>query len=283
MTKEGLKIRRPLKTNGPPETWNFYDLRGDQPKNELDSNLTELYAATQYIDHGYAGHRDWLGHMSRFMSFARKVKAHKSRILDVGCGKFSLPYLLNQNRRAPAEYWGLDLRATEKWGTLLNWRAATNLVRMDLILDDPAEIKTWPTEGFDLVACFETLEHVPVATQPVLIQNLFAWTAPGGLCYFSTPNHGGSVSVAKNHLGPDGEIRERTYGDKIALCLDAGFRIIDTFGVFIRMDRIPKEAWDNPVVQAADRMLGRDWFSMLMAPAYPEESNNSMFILQRPE
>lgn len=276
-------INRPMDMNGPPEDWKFFDLRGDKDKNELGSNLTELSAAGHFFDRGFMAHRDWIAHVSRWFAVARKIRMKKDKLLDVGCGKLGLPYTLNQCRRQPAEYWGLDLRALENWGKSTNWKTPTNLVRMDLILDDPTDLLGWPEDGFDLVTCFEVLEHVPRANAAQLVQNLYDWTKPGGSCLLSTPNHGTSTSVAKNHIGPDGEIREWTYQDKLGLIEDAGFELEGAYGTFIRLDQLPVEITENKELMAAKEFLHGDWFSVMAAAAYPEQANNAVFYLRRPK
>ena len=273
-------MTRPIPMNGPPADYKFYDLTGGV-KNEHDSNLTELSAAGHYFERGYAMHRDWVAHMARFFAVSRKMKVDQTKLLDVGCGKLGLPYTLNQARRQPAEYWGLDLRATEKWGDTLAWRPATRLVKLDLIDHDPTEIQGWPVEGFDVVTCFEVLEHVPRANASTLMAKLYDWTKPGGLAMVSTPNHGTSASVAKNHVGPDGEIREWNYRAKIDMALDAGFELEGSYGTFIRLTQLPDGILDDPTIAAAREFLHGDWFSVFVAAAFPEQANNAMMMLRR--
>jgi 2-polyprenyl-3-methyl-5-hydroxy-6-metoxy-1,4-benzoquinol methylase len=276
-----MKYPEPMK--GPPDDYIFYDLTDEKTKNEHGSNLTELSAAGSYFERGYATHRDWVAHMARFFVVSRKTRLNKSTLLDVGCGKLGLPYTLNQARRQPAVYWGLDLRANEAWGNALQWRPATRLVKLDLIDHDPTVLPEWPAEGFDAVTCFEVLEHVPRKHARLLMLKLFHWTKPGGLCMVSTPNYGTSTSVAKNHIGPDGEIREWSYDKKLLLAKSVGFEIEDVFGTFIRLDQLPAGTLDNPVIQAAKDFLHGDWFSAFVASAFPRESNNAMMMLRRPK
>jgi len=268
---------------GPPADFKFYDLTDADTKNEHGSNLTELSAAASYFERGYATHRDWVAHMARFFVVSRKTRLNKSSLLDVGCGRLGLPYTLNQARRQPAVYWGLDLRASESWGDSLQWRPATRLVKLDLIDHDPTALPEWPAEGFDAVTCFEVLEHVPRIHAPNLMSKLYRWTKPGGLAMVSTPNFGTSTSVAKNHIGPDGEIREWGYEAKLAMATSVGFEIEDVFGTFIRLDQLPAGALDNPVIQEAKKFLHGDWFSAFVASAFPAEANNAMMMLRRPK
>lgn len=261
--------------------WTFHNMRAGKEKNELDSNLTELNAATHYFERGYASHRDWLAHVSRFLTVAKYVRRNEGTLLDVGCGKFSLPYTLNQARRQPAEYWGLDLRAIPAWKDSIGWKPDTTLVKMDLILDDPTELPRWPEGGFDFVTCFEVLEHVQRRHAPTLIENLYKWTKPGGMVFFSTPNSGCSPSVAENHIGLDGEIREWDYDDKLDMVKEAGFTVEQEIGTFIRVTQIPKEVLEESAIKAARACLNSEWFAVFAAAGLPRQSNNAMFILRK--
>lgn len=258
----------------------LFEMRGRE--NPLDSNLTELNAAYAYYDRGYVNHGDWLAHVGRYMAAGKRVRAD-SKVLDVGCGFMNLPRSLYHNRNLPKIYWGLDLRATPHWGELLRWKIPTRLVRMDIVLDDPTALPGWPRRGFDITTCFEVFEHVPRSKASALLYNLYQWTKPGGVCLFSTPNAGISDSIADNHVGPDGEEREWTYADKKKLATEAGFEIEETFGTFCRMDRLPAEAHNHPTLRAARKYLSHAWYITIVAAAYPELSNNSIFVMRRPK
>lgn len=269
----------------------FYEL---SDKNTLDCNLTELNAS-EAEDKGYQTHNDWMAHNDRYAyvwkqlttSGGKKLKEAKT-LLDVGCGRLQLPHFFWRNRYSPPEdfqYWGLELRATEKWLDLVGWKRQLNLVKCDLVLDNLSEIEAFPGQ-FDVVVCFETFEHVPREQGPVLMRRLYDWVKPGGTVFFSTPNAGVSESTADNHIGPDGVSREWTYEDKINLARDTGFNIIDTYGTFCGVTRLPAEVQEriksDPFLQKIKKYHTHSRFTTFMSVNYPEYSNNSLFHMERP-
>jgi 2-polyprenyl-3-methyl-5-hydroxy-6-metoxy-1,4-benzoquinol methylase len=257
--------------------------------NAHNCNLTELLAS-ESVDRGYVTHNDWLGHVNRY-AYVWKVltKSKVKTLLDVGCGKLQLPYFLWRNR-APAEnftYWGLELRATPNWlpAEDEHWQVTLNLVKTDFLEDSYDQLEGWPGQ-FDLVVCFEVLEHIPRERGLEFIKRLYNWTKPGGTCLFSTPNAGVSDSVAKNHVDEHGESREWEYDAKVEVVLEAGFKLEDTFGTFCALKHLPEDAQakiaSDPVLVKAKKFLSHAAFTSLVAAAYPEHSNNSLFHLTRP-
>lgn len=245
--------------------------------NNSKSNLTELNAADA-ADKGFMSHSDWVGHIMRYGYAMKTIERVKPKsILDVGCGNLNLPKFLWRNRSSfKGSYVGIDLRAQEGWlDNVGSWSASVNLHRMDIVLDDPK-----PLGKFQVVVCFEMFEHIPKKLQPVLVKRLFDWTAKGGVCLFSTPNAGVAKSTADNHIGEDG-IRERTYKDKIDMCESAGFTIKKTFGTFCGSTRLPKEFIDQPHIQVMKEFMLDSFFVSLMATNFPEQSNNSLFLMTK--
>lgn len=257
-------------------------------------NLTELNAA-ESVDRGYVTHNDWLAHTNRY-AYAWKLLTsgplrETTSLLDVGCGKLQLPYFMWRNRWSPPEgfqYWGLELRATEKWVPAedTHWQVPLNIVRTDFLRDDLTQCEGWPGQ-FDVVVCYETFEHVPRAQGPSMMTKLFNWTKPGGTLLFSTPNAGVSDSTADNHIDPSsGESREWSYDDKLALASQVGFNVVDTFGTFCGVTHLPADVRErfktDPILLSAKKFLTHAAFTTLVSCAYPAHSNNSLFRLERP-
>ena len=257
-------------------------------KNSGDSNLTELYAS-EAESSGFTSHNDWRAHNNRYQYIAAESRKNKpTTFLDVGCGRGQQLNWIWKNRQPfPVDYWALDLRAKPTW--LDEWKVKTDvtLVQMDVVKDDPTKLEGWhPT--FDMIICTEVLEHIPRDWAPEFMQRMHDWTTPGGYCYLSTPNSGISDSFADNHADPTtGESREWSYADKIVLAQSAGYEVVKTYGTFARKDRIleadAENHWlDNPIVKAYREFAGHVEWSCVIASAYPEFSNNSLFKMRRP-
>lgn len=244
--------------------------------NRSKSNLTELNA-TDALDSGFMSHSDWMGHAVRY-GFINDFIARKKplTVLDVGCGRFPLLNYMWKNRSVDAfDYTGLDLRGRREWFEHLRWKKGdVHLVQMDLVLDEVAIVE------HDLVISTETFEHVPADKQPLFMKQLYNWTTDGGYCIFSTPNAGVSKSTAENHKDENGRSREMSYKDKLRLAESVGFKVQNTFGVFIAKRRIPESFWNNHTSKVAE-FLPNAMLAVFAAAAYPAESNNSLFILTK--
>lgn len=286
---------------------NFYRLRRE---NSTESGLTEIYGgeSTERV----FMHSDNFGHWLRYLYIAKQmIKLKPNTVLDVGCGSLQLPYVLHRNRFAfGAEYYGLDLRDLRTYLSRCQLKANVTVIQCDVLLDDPSLVeirdgtsaKLMPAHH-EVVVCLETFEHVPRDTAHSLMNKLFNWTAPGGYCFFSTPNAGVSDSTADNHVGADGISREWTYSDKIRLATDAGFIIEESYGVFGRQDRIKPamesmpwivtdpvtkkfvrldNMWNHPIVQSMKSFVNHSVFIDVMCANFPELSNNALFKMRRP-
>jgi len=261
----------------------FISLR-KKSDNPHGSNLTELLAA-ESVDRGFMQHTDWMAHVSRYMMEMELVTRLKARtVLDVGCGALQLPYFFYRNRLPAIDaYWGLDLRAQDKWLAKYEWKTPATLVQLDLLQDDPTQLEGWPEGGFDLVSCTEVLEHVPKSEANILLAKLFYWTKTGGTCILSTPNRHPAdfSSVADNHVGPDGVIREWWHED-LAHAIEAnGFEIKERSGTFMKTKRIPKNSVHATTVDVLKRRLPYGLYSLVTAALFPAEATNIIWTLKK--
>jgi 2-polyprenyl-3-methyl-5-hydroxy-6-metoxy-1,4-benzoquinol methylase len=239
------------------------------------SNLTELNA-TDAVNNGFMDHADWMAHVMRYAVVMKLMKRNNiTTLLDVGCGRFPLLTYLWRNRvqMDGLHYTGIDLRANEIWNEeRVPEYVTVELVKMNIVTDDPSSIK--PCE---LVVCTEMLEHIDKALAPELMKRLYNWTLPGGALIFSSPNLGGSDTVASNHRGPDGSPREWTYAGKVRLLQNAGFTIASAIGTFIKLDHIPEDFWNDYTKDIRDK-LPNAFFRVFAAAAFPQFANNAVFI-----
>lgn len=245
--------------------------------NTYNSNLTELNATTA-VHNGFIDHADWLAHVARYaiiMKYLKKPAVKHLRIIDVGCGRFPMLVFMWRNRvpLVGVKYVGLDLRAKEEWlNDKLPDAPSIQLFRTDIIEDDLSFI-----EPGDIVVCTEVLEHVDKKHALTLMERLRKLTAPGGYMFLSSPNLGGSDSVADNHMADDGTPREWTYDGKVKLLEKSGFTIESEIGTFIRMDNLPDDFF-NEYTRDIKNKLPNSFFRVFAAAAFPRQSNNAMFV-----
>jgi 2-polyprenyl-3-methyl-5-hydroxy-6-metoxy-1,4-benzoquinol methylase len=248
-----------------------------------ESNLTEL-DATESVNNGFMNHADWMAHIFRYAAIMKYIQRHPVYdILDVGCGRMPLLTFLWRNRvdLASVDYTGIDLRASEKW--LVDGDRRTlptdpniRLIKMNVVRDDPSVVGQ-----HRLVVCTEVFEHVERDMQQELLNRLFAWTKPTGVLYFSTPNLGGSDSVADNHVGPEG-VRERSYDEKCEMLTKAGFVISGAFGTFIMQRNIPQHFANTEEAAIMHDIMPSSLYRVFAAVPFPAQSNNAMIICRRP-
>ena len=284
----------------------FIEVRRDNPH---DSNLTNLNVVHD-LDRLYVMHSDWLAHLTRY-SYATWLVTNRlkgqARVLDVGSARLEFLQFCYRNRGKIADYVGLDLRATEGWMGHEWLRSPSvppcTLVRMDVVDDelpvainmhggdDPNGSARYVPDGhftraenqkWDVVLCFETLEHVPREKAQTLVDRLFNWTKPGGICLLSSPNAGASGSTAENHVGADGQSREHSYKDKTEYAKKAGFEIAGAWGTFCRLDNLPEDLKTTDTFQSAREYLKGGWLNIAFAANHPAQSNNAMFALRKP-
>jgi SAM-dependent methyltransferase len=158
----------------------------------------------------------WYEHWHRYV-FARRI-AKGRRVLDAACGEGYGSALLAD---AAAEVIGLDIdaasiaHARERYGALANVRYEQgDATRLD-----------FPSGTFDLVVCFETLEHVQ--DQERMIAGFARVLTDEGILIVSSPDrHAYSeVSGFRNEF----HVRE-LYRDELLALLRPYFPSVDLFG-----------------------------------------------------
>lgn len=125
---------------------------------------------------GKADARMEADHVERYR-FACQFAAGKS-VLDIACGiGYSAPMYLEAGAK---DYLGVDLNSE----VLEAARSSYETEKSKYVVGDITKFDCG--RQFDLVSCFETIEHVPVYNEA--IANLFKLVKPGGLLLVSSPN-----------------------------------------------------------------------------------------------
>ncbi len=148
--------------------------------------------------------RPWSG-WGELLTHAEAFLPPHPRVLDVGCGNGRFARFLETRFRERFDYCGVDespLGLAEARKRLLG-RANVSFIEADFTT-------TLPTGGFDLVALFGVLHHVPARSNRLeLLKRLASRLAPGGFLAFSLWRFDRFPRFRKK-IVPWGELRART-------------------------------------------------------------------------
>lgn len=235
--------------------------------------------------HGRRVQRDYAAHFFRWGWVARNHIKPGVTMLDIGCGE-DLPFLyvmsaISHRGLLPARYVGVDLNPLpdikRPWATLLGnfclherWQYLAQLSRR------PGDPEDLPPLGFDLIMCFEVLEHMAKEDGLQLLRIAHQLLAPEGRFYLSTPVFDGNAR-ALNH------IHEYTIPE-LAECLDwAGFEVLHRYGTFAnKLDLLRVASPEHKKVYAElEEYYGGEVMSTFLAPLYPNASRNNLWVLRR--
>src|SRR5579883_2806558 len=101
------------------------------------------------------------------------------RVLDIACGVGAGTHLL-ATRGGAAATAGVDISPDAIAHARQHYTAPG--LRYEV-----GDIEKYtPAEAFDLITCFETIEHVP--DDRLTLRNLWSWLKPGGVLLISSPN-----------------------------------------------------------------------------------------------
>jgi len=232
-------------------------------------------------NHGTSIHRDYISHCERW-SHACEI-GRKNRVLDLGCGP-EWPLGKALKRRAGANnraklYVGIDLspvHVRNKPVTEHESPSGDFILRGDFnLLED--EIPAGP---FDVVACFEVLEHMGEEDGRRLLEVARDQIADDGVFLLSTPVKQGDHQ-ARNHI-------KEWYRDELReAILEAELEVVEEFGTYgdlreIRKALVARE--ETALVEAMDRMTAfhsADYVSAAFGFVAPEACKNIMWKLRR--
>lgn len=234
--------------------------KGVDPDREFDTTSLREGAHGQWV------HRDYGAHFFRWGWAGRFVNSEVD-VLDVGCGP-DVPMinaLTMPRNNVPRSYTGVDMNREPTKHPTRGW--ATLLWEFDFT-------KRYQELGqFDLVTCFEAIEHMSVDDGLKLLKAMRACLRPGGKILLSTPVFSGKA--AKNH------IHEYTVEELTASVERAGLHVERRFGTFANSLAVKKVAKgpELELVQDLRSYYSDEVLSCFLAPLYPDASRNNAWIL----
>lgn len=230
-------------------------------------------------------HRDISAHISRWSLVLKHADMGES-ICDFGCGSANLLELFYRNKFTPKKYIGFEIRLSEveknraKFGKL----AWAEFVVQDLI----KSTYDFKTVQADKVISFEVLEHVGKQNVDIFLQNFRDCGSKDALYYLSTPCFDEKgPGAAGNHTYDSGDGRgvapQEFEHFELQGHLEKYFTIQHKYGTFasIKDYKHLLNDWQKKMFDTLSSFYDTNVLSNLMAPMFPEQSRNCLWILKR--
>lgn len=248
-------------------------------------NTTDLSPDTTFERHVF--HRDQFAHYLRWTHILKEAKIGEI-VCDFGCGSGNLLEVFYRNKFKCKKYYGMDIRsktiqtANEKFANV-DWAKffVVDLIENDLDFDF-ASLKS------DKVCSFEVFEHVGKQNAQRFLENFKACGHSDATYYMSTPNYDEHVGAAGNHTYDSGDgrgvaVQEHTHQEIQDHLIEAGFDIIKKYGTFasIRDYKDKMNDWQKKMFNALKEYYDSNLLSNLMAPLFPEQSRNTLWVLKQ--
>lgn len=215
-------------------------------------------------------HRDYLAHVFRWQHvvkwLAKSKRYTSTNLLDVGCG-YDIPLyrILAGNRRSVAHYTGVDIAKIREPDYKCN-------APRTLLSHTP--IHTVASNNYNLITCFEMLEHVPFEYAKETVKHLYNISEPNSTLILSTPVYDPKVGMANNH------INEMTREQVKNIITDANWIIQKNYGTFASIKDY-KSHLSIPELELYNKLAEyyhSDILATIFAPLYPEYSRNNIWI-----
>lgn len=133
---------------------------------------------------------------------------------------------------------------------------------------------------FDYVTCFEVVEHIGHKNIDVFLQNLARHCDENTQIYLSTPNYDERVGAADNHI-INGEIGEWKH-EELVKKLEEYFVIEKKYGTFasIRDYKDLMNDWQKEMFENLKEYYDTNILACLMAPFFPEQARNCLYVMK---
>lgn len=237
-------------------------------------NLTHLSPFKEFA-RGRLIHRDFNAHVFRWSHAAMMLFKFPNReqaaVLDIACGPdWPLLTTLHSNGSAPAVFVGCDARDCSP--------TKPQLTKTDVQFEQHDITKTLPTRasGWDMIVCFEVLEHMPKESGLKLLDNIQQIMGPNTLMLFSTPVFDEKVGMADNHIYEWGyqELKDE---------LEKRFTLENHYGTFASLrDYTPLMTPEElKLLARLKEYYNSAMVACLMAPLYPQKARNVLWQLKR--
>lgn len=246
------------------------------PPGKRPQNLDRRFDQTQLKStlHGKLVHRDYAAHFFRWGFATTYVAQGKTRVLDIGCGQeWPLARQLNQKLGTlPDIYVGVDLNKIQKKPGI-RW---TNVEDEFNFIDDHEKLAAKYGRRFDLVTCFEVIEHMHRPDGLKLLKAVRKLVAPNATFLLSTPVYN-ERKMAANH------IKEYTVKELQELIDESGDWTVERrFGTFASWNDLKKvmTPQERALYEELHGYYDHEVLSCFLAPKYPDASRNNVWLLR---
>lgn len=244
-------------------------------------NTTDLDPVSTFERHVF--HRDQFAHYLRWSHIVKEAKIGET-VVDFGCGKGNMLEVFYRNKFKCARYVGIDIRkqtieaAKEKFQPV-EW---AEFYADDLI---------FPTMDYkqfqgDKVCSFEVAEHVGKQNIDAFLTNMRDCGNENATYYISTPNYDEKVGAAGNHTYDSGDgrgvaIHEFSHAE-LQGHIEKYFTIEKKFGTFasIKDYKHLLNEWQVQMFESLKEYYDSNLLSVIMAPFFPEQSRNTLWVLK---
>ena len=222
--------------------------------------------------YGKIVHRDYAAHFFRW-GWAHRFVDTDTRLLDVGCGKdLALARVLtHQMGSVPKLYVGVDINKLEPFNC--KW---TNFYGEFNFIHRHEEIRTLFGGEFDLVTCFEVIEHMGKAEGKKLLEAVRSFMNFDSRFLLSTPVYN-DKAMAANHI-------YEWHKDELQQAIEvAGMKVENVYGTFASWTKIKKVCTDQErkLVEELGKFLSNEVLATFLASKYPDASSNCAWVIRR--
>lgn len=247
--------------------------------NKAGKTVDKTYLSLENAEERGFIHRDYIAHCMRWSHVAKRLMARgtykDARILDVGCGKeLPMAKMLYSMKMKPKRYLGIDAGKVKPEAKQVFHTGAWPLtLREGSTFQEGSGLDTGE---FNLITCFEVLEHVEPKMMISMLREMQNITTDDAMIFISTPCWD-RVSCAGNHVN---EMRYEALG---AVFERLGFEIVDHHGTFasIRDYQHLLDEHEQEVFYHLRKYYDTNFLSCIFAPLYPQGARNVLWELRR--
>ena len=227
-------------------------------------------------------HRDNIAHCLRWTHVAKWMGNPKNRkdcvMLDIGCGKdMPMAKMLMTSRLASdgLVYVGLDYNKLEMPKAFENTKWKPTII--DKVAFPDVQL---PHEKYDVVTCFEVLEHVEPLHAYKMLEGIKNLLSEDGMAFLSTPVYDPKVGAADNH------VNEMTYATMQLMLHKVGLEVDAHYGTFASIkdykEMIEKDDLDAVFSRLRD-YYDSNYLATIFAPLYPHRARNVLWRVKLPK